>query len=236
MSEDAKRILIIEDNEEIVESITLVLHIKWSNITIDSTYKGEDGLLMLERDNYDLVILDLGLPDISGFEVLKSIRLFSNIPVVILTAKGEEESIVKGLELGACEYIVKPFRRLEFIARINNILRQRESNTKDCVPIVNGPFTFYPHEEKLTFKETEIDLTRTESIIMEKLIANAGHVISHSQMSEAIWGDYYKDYYPMLKTYIQRLRKKIENDPNNPSFILTKHGLGYCMAKISELY
>jgi two-component system KDP operon response regulator KdpE len=233
MSYDIKRLLIIEDNEEIVESVTLVLHIKWNNLRIDSTDRGEDGLLMLEKEKYDLVILDLGLPDINGFEVLKNIRLFSGIPVVILTVKGDEESIVKGLELGASEYIVKPFRRLEFIARISNMLRQKEPATNDCTPIITGPFTFYPCEQKLLFNDTEIGLTRTESIIMTKLITNAGHVITHEQMSEAIWGDYDKDYYPMIKTYIQRLRKKIESDPNNPNFIITKHGLGYYLTKTS---
>jgi two-component system KDP operon response regulator KdpE len=233
MSHDIKRILIIEDNEEIVESVTLVLHIKWNDLIIDSADRGEHGLVMLEREKYDLVILDLGLPDINGFEVLKNIRLFSSIPVVILTVKGDEESIVKGLELGASEYIVKPFKRLEFIARINNILRQSDPITRECTPIINGPYTFYPCEENIIFKGKKIDLTRTESIIVEKLIVNAGHVITHKQISEAIWGECDKDYYPMLKTYIQRLRKKIEDDPNNPSFILTKHGLGYYIAKLS---
>jgi two-component system KDP operon response regulator KdpE len=109
---DIIRILIIEDNEEIVESISLVLNIHWDNLTINSTDRGEAGLKMLGNVDYDLVILDLGLPDINGFEVLKGIRLFSSIPVVILTVKGDEPSVVKGLELGANEYIVKPFREL----------------------------------------------------------------------------------------------------------------------------
>jgi two-component system KDP operon response regulator KdpE len=228
--DDIKRILIIEDNEEIVESISLVLNIHWCNLTIDSTERGDAGLKMLGSVDYDLVILDLGLPDISGFEVLKSIRLFSNIPVVILTVKGDEPSVVKGLEMGANEYIVKPFRQLEFISRLRKLIRH-ELDTRMTSPIIHEQFHLYPEEQKLIYNENEIYLTHTETIIMNKLMVNAGHVVTHEQMSESIWGNCHREYTPMLKTYIQRLRKKVETAVNNPDFILTKHGLGYYIAK-----
>ena len=229
---DIKRILIIEDNEEIVESISLVLNIHWDSLTINSTDRGEEGLKMLGSVDYDLVILDLGLPDISGYEVLKSIRLFSNIPVVILTVKGDEPSVVKGLELGASEYIIKPFRQLEFISRLRKLIRQ-ELDTRMMSAITYGQFHLYPEEQKLIYNENEIYLTHTETIIMNKLMINAGHVVTHEQMSEAVWGNSHQDYTPMLKTYIQRLRKKVETNINNPVFILTKHGLGYYIARTS---
>jgi two-component system KDP operon response regulator KdpE len=232
MNDEIKRVLIIEDNEEIVESISLVLNMYWRELTINSTDRGEEGLEMLGKGGYDLVILDLGLPDINGFEVLKGIRLFSNVPVVILTVKGEEEAVVKGFELGANEYIVKPFRQLEFITRLRNLMRNRLSSGK--LPyIICGDMHLYPEEQKLIYNENEINLTRTETIIMEKLMINAGHVVTHGQMSEAIWGDFNQDYSPMLKTYIQRLRKKLESTSNSTRVILTKHGLGYYISKPS---
>ena len=230
--DDIKKVLIIEDSEEIIESISLVLNIHWSDLLINSTDRGEEGLEMLGSIEYDLVILDLGLPDISGFEVLKSIRLFSNIPIVILTVKGDEASVVKGLELGANEYIVKPFRQLEFISRLRKLIRQGH-NLKELNPVMFGPLCLYPDELKLVYDGKEINLTRTEATIMKELMINMGHVVTHEQISEVIWGNYHQDYSPMLKTYIQRLRKKIELDSKNPSLILTRYGVGYYVAKIN---
>jgi len=227
---DLSKVLIIEDNQEVIESVSLALQIRWPKVVILSEERGEKGIEVAEKEQPNIVILDLGLPDISGFDVLKDIRNFSDVPIIILTVRGEETDIVKGLELGADEYILKPFRQMELLSRIHALTRRKcpdEVKSK----IISGPFCFYPLENIVRYKEQEIHLTHSESVILQKLMENEGNIASHAKLAQELWGDCYPDAISGIKVYVRRLRQKIEQDPDHPKLILTKHSLGYLFAK-----
>lgn len=227
---DLSKVLIIDNNQEIVETISLALQIRWPEIVIISTDSGEKGTVLVEKEHPDIVILDLGLPDVSGFDVLKLIRIFSDVPIIILTVRRKEADIVKGLELGADEYIMKPFRQLELLSRIKALTR-RKCTIEVKSPISSGLLWFSPSERVVKYKGREVNLTNSESIILQKLMEREGSVISHATLGQELWGDNYPNALSGIKVYIRRLREKIEQDPDHPKLILTKRGLGYLFAK-----
>jgi two-component system KDP operon response regulator KdpE len=185
---------------------------------------------LVENEKPDIVILDLGLPDINGYDVLKQIRMFSDIPVLILTARTEESDIVKGLEWGADDYMIKPFRQLELLSRIKALTRRR-SNADNETPLAVGPLNFNPSTGQLNYNDKEISLTPTEGRILHHLMRNAGQVVTHSSLADAVWGEDYPGAVDSLKVYIRRLREKLETEPQQPQLILTKAGIGYLMIK-----
>ena len=223
------KVLIIEDDKEIVDAISLAFLIRWPEAKVVSTRLGKKGVEQVESEAPDIVILDLGLPDINGFEVLRQIRLFSNVPIIILTVRAEETDIVKGLEWGADDYIVKPFRQLELLARVKALIRRLTPSEEE--PLVVGPLRLDATTGQLFHDSQEIALTITESRLLSHLMRNAGHVVTHSSLAEAIWGNDYPGAADSLKVHIRRLREKIEADPSHPQFILTKAGVGYFLAK-----
>ena len=226
------KILIIEDDAKIIESIRFVFQVGWPEAKVISTKHGEEGLEMIEKESPQLVILDLGLPDIEGFEVLKQIRLFSNIPVVILTVSGEEENIIKGLELGADEYITKPFKPLELIARVKKALKNHlvsQSGTE--VSLDYGNLRIFLAAQKVQIDNQTIKLTSTESLILKYLASNAGMAVPNDALAEHIWGNIYPDCNKAIRVYIRQLRKKLEKDASNPQLIITRPGIGYMLVK-----
>jgi two-component system KDP operon response regulator KdpE len=220
------KVLIIEDDKRITEIVSIAFKIRWPECKLLIAGNGEDGIRQVERELPDIVVLDLGLPDISGFEVLKSIRLFSAIPVIILTVMSDKEDIIKGLELGADDYMVKPFDQLVLLARIKAILR-RTSMLDSEAPVSIGKLYFGPSLSKLIYKDRNIDLTRIESIIIYQLMKNAGNVLTYSKLAETVWGDDYPGCIESLRVHIKHLRGKIEENPNKPRIICTKVGIGY---------
>lgn len=226
------KVLIIEDAPDIVEVIDIAIQIRWPGAKVVSTSLGEQGVELVETETPDVVILDLGLPDISGFEVLKQIRAFSMVPIIIVTVRGEEADIVKGLELGADEYVVKPFGQLELLARVQALIRRQQPFLEEQ-PITVGAIRFGPSMSKMLYDGKEISLTRTEGLILYELMKNAGNVLGKAHLAEMIWGDYHIGALNNLQVYIQRLRKKIEPDPHHPRLIITKFGIGYYMAEPS---
>jgi len=222
------KVLLVEDDKEIIEAISLAFQIRWPEAKIVSTRLGEKGLDLVEREAPDIVILDLGLPDIDGFEVLRRIRLFSKVPTIILTVRAEEADTVKGLEWGADDYITKPFRQLELLARVKALIRR--TSPADEETVIYGPLQLNVVTGQLNYSGKEIDLTITESRILSHLMKNAGHVVTHTSLAEAIWGDDYPGAADSLKVHIRRLREKIEAKPSQPQFILTKIGVGYSLA------
>ena len=223
------KFLIIEDDPGVVETVSIALQMRWPEAKIVSTHLGERGIDLVESEAPDIVILDLGLPDMNGFEVLKQVRLFSNVPIIILTVRGDEADVVKGLEWGADDYIVKPFRQMELIARVGVHLRGRALS--DELPLTCGPLRFESSTRQLFRGDKEIYLTATESIIMRHLMKNAGRVVTHSSLAEEVWGRDYPGAADSIKVYIRRLREKIEEDPSSPKLILTKPGIGYRLVK-----
>jgi len=223
------KVLLIEDEREIIEAISLAFQIRWPEAELVSTRLGEKGVEFVESEAPDIVILDLGLPDINGFEVLRQIRLFSHVPTIILTVRSDEADIVKGLEWGADDYITKPFRQMEFLARVKALIRRQSPSEEET--LVSGPLRLDATTGQLYCDGREIALTITESHILGHLMKNAGHVVTHMSLAEAVWGDDYPGVADSLKVHIRRLREKIEVDPSDPQFILTKTGVGYFLAK-----
>lgn len=223
------KVLIIEDDREIVEAISLALQMRWPEANMVSTRLGAKGVELVESEAPDIVILDLGLPDINGFEVLHQIRLFSNVPTIILTVRSDEADVVKGLEWGADDYITKPFRQMELLARVRSLIRRQSPSEEEL--LVCGPLRLNAVTGQLHYDGKEIALTITENRILSHLMKNAGHVVTHSSLAEVVWGDDYPGATDSLKVHIRRLREKIEVDPSHPQLILTRTGIGYFLAK-----
>jgi len=223
------KVLLIEDDREIVDAISLAFQIRWPEAEVISNRLGERGIELVESEAPDIVILDLGLPDISGFDVLREIRRFSNVPTIILTVRAEEADVVKGLEWGADDYIIKPFRQLELLARVKSLIRRQ--SPAEAETLVCGGLRLDTTTGQLYQNGKEIALTVTENHILGHLMKNVGHIVTHSSLAEAVWGDDYPGATDSLKVHIRRLREKIEADPSHPKFILTRTGVGYFLAR-----
>jgi two-component system KDP operon response regulator KdpE len=220
------KILVIEDDSTIIENLALTFKVGWPEACMIWTALGEEGIEMVEKESPDLVILDLGLPDISGFEVLKSIRLFSKIPILILTVREDETAIVKAFDLGVNEYIFKPFRPMEILARLKSMARS--SNIAHLNEFVKyGSFRFNPSTHTIQCKEKTISLTKSEFLLLQHLAANEGKIVSCSSIAESIWGTDYPGSEKAIRVYIRQLRKKIEDNPEKPEIILTEPKVGY---------
>ena len=224
------KVLMIEDDLEIVETVSLAFQIRWPEAKLLSTHLGEKGVELVESESPDIVILDLGLPDVSGFDVLKQIRLFSVVPILILTVRSEEVDIVKGLEWGADDYLVKPFRQLELLARVKALTR-RKSPSGEEAQLICGALRLDPITRQVLYGDKEINLTSTEGHILHHLMRNAGRVVTHSSLAEAVWGEEYDGGTDSLKVFIRRMREKLETDPSHPQLILVKSGVGYLLSK-----
>jgi two-component system KDP operon response regulator KdpE len=223
------KLLIIEDDEEIIEAISLAFQIRWPEANIVSTHSGKKGIELVESESPDIAILDLGLPDVNGFDVLREIRQFSQVPIIIVTVRAEEADIIKGLEWGADDYIIKPFRQLELLARVKAQIRGKSHPEEE--QLVSGPLKLNTVTGQLFNKSREIGLTITETNILGHLMRNAGHVVTHSGLAGVVWGDDYPGATDSLKVHIRRLREKIEEDPSHPQLIITKPGIGYLFTR-----
>jgi two-component system KDP operon response regulator KdpE len=228
------KFLLIEDDPEIVEYISIAFELGWPSIKLITCHQGNKGIDIVEKESPDLVLLDLGLPDIDGYEVLKQIRLFSAVPMIIITARGAESDIVKGLERGADEYLVKPFGQLELIARIKALLRI-SYNQDFTGPIICKHYALEcnPSTGQLKLGQNSTFLTRTECLILQKLIVNAGKVVTYEDLSETIWGCSYPNSTDTLRVYIKRIRNKIEKELQATGLIQSRTGIGYYL-KITE--
>ena len=227
------KVLIIEDNPQIVNSISLALEAEWPHAALLSTRMGEEGVDLVGTEHPDVVVLDLGLPDRDGLDVLQEIRLFSSVPVVVLTVRQEEQDTTRALGLGANDYITKPFKMKELLARLKVQLRRQTPSGEDA-PIIYGPLRLDPATFELTYGSREISLTVVEGHILRQLMLNAGRVVTYTRLAEAVWGD---EEYPgavvTLRTYIRQLRQKLQPAPSDPKLILTKASVGYSLVKLA---
>ena len=227
------KLLVVDDDKNIVEAVTLSFQLQWQECEVLTANDGEKGLDLFFEEQPDVVILDVSLPEMNGFDVLRRIRQVSDVPVLMLTAKAEEMDKVKGLELGADDYITKPFSHLELFARIKAVLRRAELPP----PISAAPsFTFGDlavnfDSRTITLNGRPIKLTPTEYNLLYHLVRNAGRVLSHETLLAKVWGDEYRNDVDYLKVYVSRLRNKLEDDPERPHYILTERGLGYRFAR-----
>jgi len=230
------KVVVIDDSPEIIEVVSLCFQLRWSGTTLVPASEGAKGLELIEAENPDVVILDIGLPDMDGFQVLREIRRFSQVPVIMLTVKGEDTDIAKGLELGADDYIVKPFSHIELIARVQAVLRRVQGLpvTSDERPFVSGKLSvdFTSNEVRLDGKP--VKLTSTESNLLYYLIRNEGRLLSHENLLAKVWGETYRDARDLLRVHIQHLRQKLGDSAESPSIIITEHGMGYKFARPSN--
>ncbi len=190
---------------------------------------GPSGLAMVEKEGPDLIILDIMLPGMDGFDVLQKIREFSAVPVIMLTAKDQEIDVVKGLRLGADDYVRKPFSVHELLARVEAVLR-RAAPSEDVMtrpPFVCDDFVMDFQQRKVMVRGHEVKLGPTEYKLLTQLVRNAGRVMLHADLLRKVWGPEYGGETEYLRVYISYLRNKIEEDPANPKYILTEHGVGY---------
>jgi len=225
--------LIIEDDPDTIESVSHVLQMRWPEINLASTHLGKRGIKLAGSVSPNVIILDLSLPDINGFEVLKQIRTFSSVPIVVLSVKAEETDIVKGLEWGADDYIVKPCHNLELLARVKARVRTEDSASEEET-VVYGPLCYNAATRRLQYEEKEINLTAIESRIIHHLIRNMGHVSTYSKISQDVWGDDACNSINSLRVHIRRLRGKIETEPSRPRLIGTKAGVGYYLRESTQ--
>jgi len=224
------KVLVIEDDPEISESFALTVRMRWPEADVISTELGEHGLELAGSEKPDLILLDIQLPDVSGFDVLKSIRLFSEVPVIILTVKGDEGDVVKGLELGADDYISKPCGQLELLARVHARLRG-SGRSRDEMPLSLGPLHLDPLVRSVTCSGKEVKLTAIESRILHQLMRKGGRVATYSELSRDIWGNEYPGSVDSLRVHVKRLRAKIESNLSNPRLIVNEPGVGYFLAR-----
>ena len=222
-----RRILVVDDEERMVRFIRL--NLEHDGFRVTEAFNGTQAINKVRSAMPDLVLLDVMMPDIDGFEVLRIIREVSNIPVIMLTAKGEEDDRVRGLELGADDYITKPFSPRELVSRVRAVLRRTETTGSGSHGLIE-----VDDRLKLDFDRREVwvdgDLVKlrpTEYRLLYHLVQNAGWVISHDQLLAKVWGYEYRDEPHYVRLYINYLRKKLEEDPANPKYILTERGVGY---------
>jgi len=224
MSDKGARVLIIDDESQIRRLLKVSL--KAHGYEIAEAATGEEGLKQAALFHPDLIILDLGLPDLDGLEVVKDLREWSSVPVIILSVRDQENDKIKVLDAGADDYVTKPFSMGELLARVRVALRHAAKSEDE--PILNlGDLTIDLAYRQVMVEGIEVKLTPIEYDILKHLALHAGKVLTHRQLLRTIWGKDYQDENHYLRVYIGQLRRKIEKDPTQPQFIITEPGVGY---------
>jgi two-component system alkaline phosphatase synthesis response regulator PhoP len=226
------KILIVDDEKNIVELIKF--HLKKENYRVIEAYKGKDALDLYRKEKPDLIILDVMLPDMGGFEVCKTIRKESRVPIIMLTAKGEEIDKILGFELGADDYITKPFSPRELLARIKAVLKRIRTFNIDTNQIKVGPFKINVNKREIYKNDVLLELKPKEFDLLKLFITNPGRVFTRQYLLEQIWGYDYLGDTRTVDVHIRRLRQKIEENDKNATYIKTVHGVGYKFVVESE--
>ena len=219
------RILTVEDDERIRTAVKLALEDEgWQVLEADN---GEDALSLFRREPADVVLIDIMLPGIDGFEVCRSLRRHSDVPIVMVTARDDTHDVVAGLEAGADDYLTKPFAPKELSARIRALLRRARSTEPGVSRLTFGELEIIPEQGRVTLSGADLHLTKTEFRLLVELASSPGRVFSREVLLERVWGyDYFGDG-RLVDVHIRRLRTKIEADPANPRHVVTVRGLGY---------
>lgn len=224
----AKKVLVVDDEKLIVKGIRFSL--LQDGMEVDCAYDGEEAFNMVKANSYDMILLDVMLPKMDGFEVCQAIREFSDVPIVMLTAKGDDMDKILGLEYGADDYITKPFNILEVKARIKAIMRrtspERAPQVQSSV-IEKGDIKLDCDSRRLFINDNEINLTAREFELLEILIKNENKVYSRESLLKIVWGEDYPGDVRTVDVHVRRLREKIEANPSEPKYVHTKWGVGY---------
>ena len=224
----AKKVLVVDDEKLIVKGIRFSL--EQDGMEVECAYDGEEALRLATENTYDMILLDLMLPKMDGFEVCQHIREFSNVPIVMLTAKGDDMDKILGLEYGADDYITKPFNILEVKARIKAIMRRtgaKEPEPAKAKVIENGDLKLDLESRRLFILGREVNLTAREFELLELFVTNQNKVFSREKLLELVWGTDYPGDVRTVDVHVRRLREKIEANPSEPKYVHTKWGVGY---------
>jgi len=220
-----QKILVVDDEKKIVEIIKAYLERDGYEIMV--AYDGKTALELVKKSSPDLVILDLMLPEVSGWDVCRTIRKESDVPVIMVTAREDVTDKIIGLELGADDYITKPFEPKELVSRVRAVLRRYQGKSNVAEMITVGDLTINPAKREVLRGETPINLTASEFSLLVALAENPGNVLTRAQLLDRVQGEAYEGYERTMDSHIKNLRKKIEPDPEHPVFIVTVRGVGY---------
>lgn len=229
-----KTVLVVDDEARIIEFVRLNLELEGYRVI--SATNSLEALAKLREELPDLVILDVMMPEMDGFAALREIRRVSTVPVIMLSIKGEERDRVLGLELGADDYIAKPFSHRELVSRVKAVLRRAELPplaAKTTIAVDEDLAIDFDRREVLV-RGQRVQLRPTEYRLLYHLVSNAGRVLSHENLLAKVWGHEYRDESHYLRLYITYLRQKIEPDPAHPKYILTERGIGYRFAELAK--
>ena len=225
----ARKILVVDDEKLIVKGLKFSL--EQDDYEVDAAYDGEEGLELATRNAYDIILLDLMLPKMDGYEVCQRIREFSDVPIIMLTAKGDDMDKIMGLEYGADDYMTKPFNILEIKARIKAIIRRSRSKEKEEAAsdgiIKDKGLIMDTAARRLTIDGESYSLTSKEFEVLELLVRNKGRVFSREELLTKIWGEDYDGDERTVDVHVRRLREKIEKNPKEPEYVFTRWGVGY---------
>lgn len=225
---DAKRILVVDDEPRMIGFIRMNLELEGYQVL--EAHNGLAALEMIRTQLPDLVLLDVMMPQLDGFETLRMLREFSSIPVIMLTAKGEEDDKVYGLELGADDYVTKPFGSRELSSRVRAVLRRADmpsASPDQAVLQIDDRLSVDFNRREVIVAGEHIKLRPTEYRLLYHLIENAGWTVPHEQLLAKVWGYEYRDETHYVRLYVNYLREKIEEDPSDPKYVLTERGVGY---------
>ena len=225
------KVLVIEDQPEVVLAIQACFQMRWPDAFVVATQSGAEAVSLVESEAPDIAILDLGLPDTDGLQVLKEIRSFSDMPIIIVTANDEEMVKITGLELGADDYIVKPFSHIELMARAKAVLRRAHmvELRNDQGVLIGGNLSIDISGHRLLVDGLEVDLTPTEWSLLAYLVRNETRTLSHRALAEKVWNSEFVNN-STIAMCVRRLRQKIGDNPSTPSIIRTHRGIGYSFA------
>ncbi len=228
------KILVVDDEPRMVQMI--VMNLKLEGYEVSSAPDGYQALEKVTKEMPDLVLLDIMMPEMDGYETLKRIREVSSIPVIFLSVKAEEPDRVRGLDLGADDYITKPFSPRELVSRIKAVLRRMgaENAVKRTEVRVDDELLIDFDQRRVIVRGHEVRLRATEYRLLYQLVTNAGKLMSHETLLSRVWGPEYQDEDQYVRLYITYLRQKIEKDPKNPRYILSERGLGYRFVELAQ--
>jgi len=219
------KILVVEDEAKIARTLSLYLERAGFTVTISPT--GTDALPAFRREQPDLVVLDLGLPGMDGLDVAREMRHQGNTPIIMLTARSEEADKLIGLELGADDYVTKPFSPREVVARVRTVLRRAQPMPSQPEVVTVGDVSLDPARRTVQVGDRALELTPSEFELLSAFVRQPGQVFTRLQLLDLTQGEAYEGYERTIDQHIKNLRKKIEPDPSNPRYILTVHGVGY---------
>jgi two-component system KDP operon response regulator KdpE len=219
-------VLVVDDEEQIRQALQRALRAR--GYTVSTAADGEEALAEVDRFVPHLIVLDLNLPGIDGFEVCRRVRAWSDVPVLVLSVREDELDKVEALDLGADDYLTKPFGIDEFLARVRALLRRTEPASSRHPPVFRTDDVAIDLRERTVIREgAPVHLTRTEWALLEALAHHAGKLLTQTWLLEAVWGPGYGDDVDVLRVFVSQLRKKIEPEPSNPRIVLTEPGIGY---------